>query len=212
MLLSPEKCTLVCQNRSNQSSVRAATRLSVVQHIHAAHQMERNFLKPAHSRTQALFQLVFYSCEWKPPSCLLMALSDKDLGGWWEKRSVNWPEMFVWCNIHGAQSEGRLSCSPSSCADIRGDATKGICWEHQTCWRNNQRGSGWDLSYVQVALCLCHQSPALSGRVRASEHWLHFPAYPPPPPPALPPHRCHHIRSRVSQFQLWWREDLPDHL
>lgn len=86
MLLSPQKCTLVCQNRSNQSSVRAATRLSVVQHIHAAHQMERNFLKPAHSRTHALFQLVFYSCEWKPPSCLLMALSDKELGGWWEKK------------------------------------------------------------------------------------------------------------------------------
>lgn len=49
-------------------------------------------LKNTHTR---LFPLIFYLCEWKPPRCLLMELSDKG-------KSVNWPNMFAWCNIYGA--------------------------------------------------------------------------------------------------------------
>lgn len=49
-------------------------------------------LKNTHTR---LFPLIFYLCEWKPPRCLLMELSDKG-------KSVNWPNMFAWCNIYAA--------------------------------------------------------------------------------------------------------------
>lgn len=38
--------------------------------------------------------LVFYSCEWNAPARLLLELSDKGT-------NVNWPNMFVRCNIHG---------------------------------------------------------------------------------------------------------------
>lgn len=46
--------------------------------------MKRNFYKRKKTHTHTLFLLIFYLCEWKPPSCLLMELSDKG-------KSVNWP-------------------------------------------------------------------------------------------------------------------------